>query len=113
MTTRPLHTHAPTPPGEVDRLLGWMPVIVQSAALLPWDRTFCASMVKRARSGRFQPSARQIRVMQRIVRAHCRATLRPQAGDPAPQMDLPFGSIGTMGGAGREDGGDQGCGGKS
>jgi hypothetical protein len=106
-------THAATPPGEVDRLLGWMPVIVGSGPLLPWDRKFCASIIRRAQGGRFQPSAKQILVMQRIVRAWCRANLRAQAGDPAPRMDLPFGRIGTMGGDGREDGDDQGCGGKS
>jgi hypothetical protein len=113
MTLRPPAPPATASPDEVDRLLHWMPVIVGAAALLPWDRTFCASMVRRARSGRFQPSARQILVMQRIVRAHCRATLGAEPDYPAPRDQASFGSMGSMARAGRDDGGDQGCGGKS
>ena len=105
-------THA-TPPGEVDRLLGWIRVMVRSEALLPWDRTFCASILRRAQGGRFQPSAKQIRVMQRLVRAFCRSALAAQSDDPAPPDDLFSGTIGTMSGPRREDGSDQGCGGKS
>jgi hypothetical protein len=113
MTARAPAPPATASPDEVDRLLHWMPVIVKAATLLPWDRTFCASMVRRARSGRFQPSARQILVMQRIVRAHCRATLGAEPDHPAPRDQASFGSMGSMARAGRDDGGDQGCGGKS
>jgi hypothetical protein len=86
--SRPLIPPATVPPGEVDRLLHWMPILVGEAAMLPWDRTFCASMIQRARGGRFDPSAKQIRQMQRIVCVHARRLLRDD--DTAPDPDLPL-----------------------
>ena len=54
---------------EVDRLLGYMPIITRASDLSDWERQFCISIVGRIRRGAFCPTDKQIRVMTRIVDA--------------------------------------------
>lgn len=53
--------------GETDRLLHYMPIVVRSACVTDWERTFCASMVGKGKRQAFAPSQKQIGVMRRIV----------------------------------------------
>ena len=52
---------------EVAQLVHYMPIIVRSAGITDWERTFCASIIHKSRSTRFQPSEKQIDTMRRIV----------------------------------------------
>ena len=56
-----------TAPAEVDRLLGYMPIIIRAPDISDWERQFCISIVGRIRRGAFCPTDKQIRVMTRIV----------------------------------------------
>ena len=58
-----------TPPAEVDRLLGYMPIIIRAPDISDWERQFCISIVGRIQRGAFCPTDKQIRVMTRIVDA--------------------------------------------
>ena len=74
--------------GEVQRLLGYMPIIVRAAGITDWERQFCISITGRIKRGPITPSSAQIATMQRIVAAFQRAT-----DDDAPLIE---------GGAGNE-----------
>jgi hypothetical protein len=53
--------------GEHQLLIGYMPIVVRSSTVTDWERTFCASIIHKARSSRFTPTEKQIGVMRRIV----------------------------------------------
>lgn len=69
------------PQGEIDRLLGYMPIIVRAAGVSEWERKFCASIIARSRKGAFRPSARQADVMARLVDDFQERTMRDEADD--------------------------------
>lgn len=56
-----------TSSGEVQRLIGYMPIVVRSETPTEWERKFCASMIRQNNRGAFDPSEKQISIMQRIV----------------------------------------------
>ena len=51
---------------EIAWLQGYMPIVVRDGGITPFERSFCASMIRHARRGRV-PSARQVALMRRIV----------------------------------------------
>ncbi len=55
--------------------------MVRSAEVTDWERTFCASMISRSKSGRFQPSPKQTAVMERLVHEFREKTMRQDADD--------------------------------
>ena len=67
---------ATTPANEVQRLLGYMPVIVRSPGISEWERTFCASIIRQGSQRAFWPSDGQARVMTRIVGDFQERTMR-------------------------------------
>lgn len=68
-----------TTQGEVERLLGYMPIIARASGVTDWERQFAISIAGRLkRSPGFHPSSRQVAVMSRIVDAFQRSTM---AGD--------------------------------
>lgn len=68
---------------EAALLIHYMPLVVGAPWLSDWERSFCASIVAKARSGRFRPSARQLAVMRPLV-----ARFRREAfGDAGPGRD--------------------------
>jgi hypothetical protein len=74
-----------TPPAEVDRLLHWMPIVVTAADLGEWERKFCASAIARSRRGPWRPSAKQLCVMQRLVREFQERTMRRERASEEDQ----------------------------
>lgn len=66
--------------GEVDRLLGYMPIICGFGGISKADRDFCISICGRLKRGAFSPSGKQIYVMKRIVAAF-QERLRDDGGE--------------------------------
>ena len=71
--------HATASRAEAARLLHWMRIVAASLGLTAWERTFCASIISRAQRGRYS-SAKQVRVMQRLVHAFQLRTFRDEPG---------------------------------
>lgn len=69
---------------EVQHLIHYMPLAVQSGAVTDWERTFCASIIHKSRQRQFQPTRKQIDVMRRIVTKFQDAHMRdePLTEDP-------------------------------
>ena len=70
------------------QLLHYMPIIVRSASISDWERKFCASMITRARRTAFEPTEKQVAVMQRIVTAFQAEVLRDDPDDLQPVGDV-------------------------
>lgn len=64
-----------TATAEVDRLLGYMPILVRDGGVSDWERKFCASIISRSRRSAFRPSEKQIAVMDRMVSEFQRRTM--------------------------------------
>ena len=65
--THPAHIQDRATQGQIDLLLGYMPIIVRASGISEWERTFCASIISRSRTARFRPTERQINTMRVIV----------------------------------------------
>ena len=83
-------------------LLHYMPIIVRAPDLSDWERTFCASMIRRSKRAAFTPSDKQRGVMRRIVREFQEAMLRDddvpaEVGDWRPIGDVVAGLVGRHG----------------
>lgn len=68
---------------ETDRLVHYMPIIVRSADISPWERSFCASIIARSRRSGFTPTEKQVGVMRRLVDNFQRDQMR---GDEPPEL---------------------------
>ena len=62
-------------PGEIDQLVGYMPIIMRAPGISDWSRQFCISIAGRVKRGAFTPTEKQIGVMRRLV-AEFQATMR-------------------------------------
>ena len=56
-----------TTEAETERLIHYMPILVQDADVNDWERTFCASIIHKSRRPGFTASEKQIAVMKRMV----------------------------------------------
>jgi hypothetical protein len=66
-------------PDEIDRLLRYMPIIVMDGGVTEWERQFCATMIRRNRSGSFRPSPKQMPILKRIVDSFQKRTMTQDA----------------------------------
>lgn len=66
----------PRTPGEINRLVGYMPIIVRASGVTEWERKFCASIISKSRSAKFTPSEKQCAVMDRLVNKFQDLTMR-------------------------------------
>ncbi len=53
--------------GETAVLVHYLPHVVRSAGLSDWERKFCASLIARSKRGGWTPTAKQVRVLRRLV----------------------------------------------
>lgn len=74
--TRRSSPPATLPPGERDRLVGWMPAVIRWDGLTAEERAFCISIAGRERrSPGFAPSEKQARWMGDLVARFQAATM--------------------------------------
>jgi hypothetical protein len=73
---------------EIGRLLHWMPIILRAYGVTEWERKFCASMVAKAKAGRFVPTQKQAEAMRQIVDAYVRSTLSAEPAARPDEADL-------------------------
>lgn len=75
---------------ETDRLVHYMPIIVRSADISPWERSFCASIIARSRRSGFTPTEKQVCVMKRMVDAFQQRQREAEQGDVLDENETVF-----------------------